>query len=117
MTPAIAAHLDVSEYSMSIPSSVTTDPEMLSAAAYELAGVGAAMAAANSGASGPTTGVVPAAADQVSALTAAHFAAHAGHYQAVASAAGTIHALLVSTLQANASSYAITEAANTVAAG
>ena len=34
-------------------------------------------------AAAPTTGVVPAAADEVSALTAAQFAAHAQLYQAI----------------------------------
>lgn len=102
---------------MPLPSFVTTHPEMLSAAADDLAGIGAAMAAANSGAAGPTAGVVPAAADQVSALTAGQFATHASHYQAAAAAAADIHAMLVSTLQANATSYGVTEAANAIAAG
>jgi hypothetical protein len=102
---------------MSLPSFVTTHPEMLSAAAHDLAGIGAAMTAANSAATGPTAGVIPAAADQVSALTAAQFATHAGHYQAAAAAAAAIHALLVSTLQANATSYAAAEAVNAIAAG
>jgi hypothetical protein len=102
---------------MSLPSFVTTHPEMLSAAADDLAGIGAAMSASNSAAAGPTTGVVPAAADQVSALTAAQFATHAGQYQAAAGAAAAIHALLVSTLQTNATAYAVTEAANVISAG
>ena len=62
-------------------------------------------------------GVVPAAADEVSALTAAQFAAHAGSYQAISAAAAAVHSLLVSTLQANAASYAAAEAANAIAAG
>jgi hypothetical protein len=74
------------------------------------------MSAANSAAAGPTSGVIPAAADQVSALTAAQFATHAGHYEAAATAAAAIHASLVSTLQANATSYAVTEATNAIAA-
>lgn len=96
---------------------VTTHPDLLSAAAADLAGIGAAMSAANSGAAGPTSGVVPAAADSVSALTAAQFATHAGHYQAASAAATAIHSFLVSTLQANATAYAATEAANAFAAG
>ncbi|BBZ12650.1 hypothetical protein MBRA_28450 [Mycobacterium branderi] len=68
---------------------VTTQPEMLSAAAADLQGVGSVVSSANAAAAGPTTGVVPAAADEVSALTAAQFAAHAQVYQAVsAQAAG-----------------------------
>jgi hypothetical protein len=102
---------------MPLPSYVTAHPAVMHAAAEDLAGIGAAMSAANSGAAGPTTGVVPAAADQVSALTAAQFARHAGHYQAAATAAVAMHSLLVSTLQANATSYELTEAANSIAAG
>jgi hypothetical protein len=52
---------------------VTTHPEMLSAAAGNLQGIGAVVSAGNAAAAGPTTGVVPAAADEVSALTAAQF--------------------------------------------
>ena len=59
---------------MPLPSFVTTHPAMMFAAAEDLAGIGAAMSAANSGAAGPTAGVVPAAADEVSALTATQFA-------------------------------------------
>ena len=43
---------------------VTTAPEALSATAANLAGIGATMSAQNSAAAAPTTGVVPAAADQ-----------------------------------------------------
>jgi hypothetical protein len=102
---------------MPLQSFVTTHPALMSAAAGDLASIGAAMSAANSGAAGPTSGVVPAAADQVSALTATQFARHAGHYQAAAAAAAAIHSLLVSTLDANATSYEFTEAANAIAAG
>jgi hypothetical protein len=96
---------------------VTIHPEMLSAAAGDLAGIGAEMSAANVAAAAPTGGVVAAAADEVSALTAAHFAAHAGHYQAVSETAAAVHSLLVSTLQTSATSYAATEAVNAIAAG
>ena len=51
---------------------VTTHPEMMTAAALDLQGIGSEMAASNAAVAGPTTGVVPAAADEVSALTAAH---------------------------------------------
>ena len=62
---------------------VTTLPEMLASAAGDLQSIGSAVAAGNMAAAAPTTGVVPAAADEVSALTAAHFAAHADLYQAI----------------------------------
>ena len=96
---------------------VTTQPEALSAAAANLAGIGTTMSAQNSAAAAPTTGVVPAAADEVSALTATQFAVHAQMYQAVSTQAEAIHQLFVSTLGTSATSYAATEAANAIAAG
>jgi hypothetical protein len=102
---------------MYFSSFVTTHPEMLSVAAGDLGGIGSAMAGANAVAAAPTAGVVPAAADEVSALTAAQFAAHAGSYQAITAQAAVVHSALVSTLQANAASYAAAEAANAIAAG
>ncbi len=96
---------------------VTTQPEVLSAAAGNLAGIGSALAAQNAAAAAPTTGVIPAAADEVSALTAALFTAHAQMYQAVSAQAAAIHAMFVNTLSTSAGSYAATEAANAVAAG
>ncbi len=94
---------------------VTTQPEALSAAAANLQGIGSAMSAQNAAAAAPTTGVVPAAADEVSALTAAQFAAHAQMYQAVSAQAAAIHEMFVNTLGTSAGTYAATEAANAIA--
>jgi hypothetical protein len=96
---------------------VTTQPEALSAAAASLAAIGSAVNAQNTAAAAPTTGVVPAAADEVSALTAAQFGAHAQLYQAVSAQAAAIHEMFVNTLGTSAGSYAVTEAANAAAAG
>jgi hypothetical protein len=96
---------------------LTTQPEMLVAAAGELDGIGSAMSATNAAAAAPTTGVIPAAADEVSALTAAQFVAQAGMYQAVSAQAAAIHQEFVATMAASSWSYAATEAANAVAAG
>ena len=95
---------------------VTTQPEMLTAAAGNLTGIGSAMAAQNAAAATPTMGVVPAAADEVSALIATQFAAHAANYQAVSAQAAAVHDSFVATLGASAGSYAATESANAVAA-
>jgi hypothetical protein len=95
---------------------LTTQPEELSAAAEQLAAIGSAMTASNSAVAEPTSGLVPAAADEVSALTAAAFAAHGVQYQEIGAQAAAIHQLFVSTLQASAGSYAATEAANAAAA-
>lgn len=95
---------------------VTAQPEALSAAAADLAGIGTTMSAQNAAAAAPTIGVVPAAADQVSALTAAQFAVHAQMYQTISAHAEAIHQLFVNTLGTSATSYALTEAANAVSA-
>jgi PE family len=95
---------------------VTTRPDLLGEAAGNLQGIGAGMAAGNAAAAAPTTGVIPAAADEVSALTAAQFAAHGEMYQAVSAQAAAIHEMFVNTLGISAGSYAATEAANACAA-
>jgi PE family len=52
---------------------VSGQPEALTAGAGTLQGIGSSMSAQNAAAAGPTTRVVPAAADEVSALTAVQF--------------------------------------------
>jgi hypothetical protein len=96
---------------------VTTQPEALSAAAGSLQGIGSSVSAQNAAAAAPTTGVVPAAADEVSALTAAQFVAHAQLYQAVSAQAQAIHEMFVKTLGTSAESYLFTESANAAATG
>jgi hypothetical protein len=95
---------------------VTTQPEMLTATANQLQGVGTTIAAQNAAAAAPTTGVIPAAADEVSALTAAQFANHAQMYQTVSAQAAAMHEMFVRILSASAGSYATTEEANAAAA-
>ncbi len=95
---------------------VTTQPEALTAAAGSLAAVGSAMSAQNAAVATPTIGLLPAAADEVSALTAAAFAVHGQLYQAVGAQAAAIHQMFVATLETSAGSYAATEAANAIAA-
>jgi hypothetical protein len=94
---------------------VSTQPEDLTAAAGNLQGIGSALTAQNAAAAALTTGVMPAAADEVSALTALQFAAHAQTYQAISAQAAAIHDMFVSTLGGSAGSYTATEAANAVA--
>ncbi len=90
-------------------------PEILSAAADNLQSVGSRIQAQNTAALGPTTGLVPAASDEVSAVTAMQFAAHADAYQTVSAQAAVIHQMFVTTLAAAANSYTTTETANAVA--
>ena len=81
---------------------VTTQPELLAAAANQLQGIGAVMTAQNAAAAAPTTGIVPAAADEVSALTATQFGAYAAMYQAVNAQAAAVHDMFVRTLGVSA---------------
>lgn len=96
---------------------VTTQPEALTAAAGSLQGIGSALAAENAAAALPTTGVVPAAADAVSAQQAAIFSAYGSQYQSIAAQAQAIHEAFVNLLGTSAGSYGATEAANATAAG
>ena len=91
---------------------VTALPAALASAAGDLQSIGGAVVAGNMAAAGPTTAVAPPAADEVSALTAAHFAAHAVMYQAIGAEAAAIHELFVTTLATSAGSYLVTEIAN-----
>ena len=96
---------------------VTTQPEALMDAASKLQAIGSSMAAENAAAAAPTTGVLPAAADPVSALQAAQFSAYGTWYQQVSAHATAMHQTLVNTLGTSAGSYGQTEAANQTATG
>ncbi|MDI3314992.1 MAG: PE domain-containing protein [Mycobacterium sp.] len=91
---------------------VTTVPEALAAAASQLEAIGTSMATENAAIAVPTTGVVPAAADEVSALQAGIFSAYGQLYQTFSAQAQAIHQQFVSTLSTSANSYGATEAAN-----
>jgi hypothetical protein len=95
---------------------VTTEPDGLSGAAANLAGLGDAMATRNTAAATPTTGLSPAASDIVSAMTAAQFGQHGATYQQIAAQAAEVHEQLVAALRSGAGAYALTEAANAAAA-
>ncbi|OPE46840.1 PE family protein, partial [Mycobacterium intermedium] len=87
-------------------------PEFVAAAASDLANIGSTLNTASSAAALPTTQVLAAGADEVSAAVAALFSGHAQAYQAVSSQAAAFHAHFVQMLQAGAGAYATAEAAN-----
>ncbi|WP_131806114.1 PE family protein, partial [Mycobacterium alsense] len=91
--------------------SVTSD--VVSAAATDLASVGSTISAAGSVAASPTTAVLPAAADEVSASIAQLFSSYGRAYRDLSTQAEAFHAQFVQALNAAGSSYAVTEAANT----
>lgn len=96
---------------------MTMQPGALTAAAGALQHIGSSMEIENAAAAAPTTGLVPAAADEVSALQATQFAAYGAWYQQVSARAAAIHQTLVNTLGTSAGSYQETEAANQAATG
>lgn len=96
---------------------VTAQPELLTAAAGSLSGIGDSMTTGFAAAAAPTTGVTPPAADMVSALTAAQFAAHGTLFQEISAQAAAVHQQIAATLGSNGNAYAFTEAVNATSAG
>lgn len=95
---------------------LTARPAALAEAASQLEGIGSALIAQNAAAAAPTTGVVPPAADPVSALTATQFVTHAQSWQGISAMAAEVHQMLVATLGVNSASYLEAEATNAIAA-
>src|SRR5581483_9093405 len=96
---------------------VTAQSPALLAAASRLHQLGTSMAAQNTAAATTTTNLVPAAADEVSALQAMQFSAYGTWYQQVSAQAAAVHQMLVNTLGASAGSYGETESANQATTG
>ncbi|MEB3982543.1 PE domain-containing protein [Mycobacterium sp. 663a-19] len=94
---------------------VTTQPEALLYAAGKLQTLGSALAAESAASAAPTTGVAPAAADEVSALQAAIFSAYGSLYQSISAQATANHEQFVHTLGTSANSYTATESTNSAA--
>lgn len=86
-------------------------PELVAAAATDLANIGSSISAANAAAAAPTTALVAAGGDEVSAAIAALFGAHARAYQALSAQAAMFHEQFVRALAAGGNSYAVAEAA------
>ncbi|MCV7102684.1 PE family protein [Mycobacterium palustre] len=91
---------------------VIAAPDMVQAAAQDLAGVRATLSEAGAAAAGPTTAVVAAAEDQVSAAVAALFGAFGQEYQALSAQTQAFHEQFVTLLNGGARTYLATEAAN-----
>ncbi|EFD54284.1 PE-PGRS family protein, partial [Mycobacterium tuberculosis 02_1987] len=89
---------------------VIATPQLLATAALDLASIGSQVSAANAAAAMPTTEVVAAAADEVSAAIAGLFGAHARQYQALSVQVAAFHEQFVQALTAAAGRYASTEA-------
>ena len=81
-------------------------------AAGNLQGIGSTLAGQNAAAAAPTTGVVPAAADEVSAAVASLFSGHGQAFQQLSAQATAFDTQFVQALNAAGGAYAATEAAN-----
>src|SRR4051794_23788170 len=86
-------------------------PEMLAAAASDLASIGSTVSAANAAAASSTTGLLAAGADEVSAAIAALFSGHGQMYQALSGQATAFHDQFVQVLSGAGGAYTATEAA------
>jgi hypothetical protein len=80
---------------------VIAAPEMMTAAATDVANIGSALSAAKAAAAAPTTGIVVAAEDEVSAAIAAVFSAHGRGFQALGARAAAFHEQFVQLLTAD----------------
>lgn len=85
-------------------------PEALVAAASDLAGVGSALNTASTAAAAPTTGVVSAAADEISTQIAAVFSEQGVEFRQLIAQVVAVHERLVQVLRAGARMYAAAEA-------
>ena len=93
-------------------SSVIAAPELMAAAATDLAAIGSTLSAAHVAAAAPTVAAMPAAADEVSAGIAHVCSVAAKDYQGLAGQAAAFHEQFVQHLTGSAGSYASSEAAN-----
>ncbi|MGO8771399.1 PE family protein [Mycobacterium sp.] len=86
--------------------SLLTQPELLTTAAADAQQINSAIGQARAAAAGPTTSVVAAAEDEISALTAQLFGSYGQEYQAALQQAGLFHESFVATLSAAGNAYA-----------
>jgi hypothetical protein len=90
--------------------SLITQPQLLTTAASDASAIGSALNEAKAAAAGPTTGLVAAAEDEVSAVAAQLFGAYGQEYQALLHQASAFHDQFVATLAAAGNAYAQVEA-------
>jgi hypothetical protein len=92
-------------------------PETLASTAADVEGIGSAITSAGSTASAPTTGLLAAAEDEVSAAIANLFGVYGRQYQAALSTAATFHNQFAQALAAAGSAYADAEIGNATLMG
>lgn len=70
---------------------VIAAPEVMAAAATDLANIGSSISAASAAAAGPTMGILAAGADEVSVAISALFGSHAQGYQTLSAQLAAYH--------------------------
>ena len=91
--------------------SFQVSPDAVQAAAQNLAGIHSNLTEASASVVAPTTGVVAAAQDQVSAGVAAMFSSYGEEYQVLSAQTQSLHAQFVNLMNAGAGAYLSTEVA------
>jgi hypothetical protein len=91
---------------------ITAVPEMLASTAADVERIGSAISAARANAAAPTTGLLAAADDEVSAAIANLFGRYGQEYQAVIAQAAAFHSQFTQALGTASSTYAQAETAN-----
>jgi hypothetical protein len=91
---------------------LTVVPEFVGQVAGQLETIGSALREANMAAAGPTTGVLAAGADEVSAAATSLFAGYAQAYQALSAEMSAFHARFMQAVNQAGLAYASAEAAN-----
>jgi hypothetical protein len=92
-------------------------PQIVTAAADNLAGIGSTLGEATTAAAGPTTSVAAAAADDVSTAISRLFGVYGRQFQASGAQAAAFHNEFVSLLRGGVAAYLSTEIANAQQAG
>ncbi|WP_310777083.1 PecA family PE domain-processing aspartic protease [Mycobacterium sp. Z3061] len=92
---------------------VLVSPQVVTDAAKSLAHIESTISAANAAAAVPTTRLLAAAGDEVSAAIATLLSQQASTYQALSTQVAAFHAQFVQTINAGARAYAAAEVANT----
>ena len=90
--------------------SMLVEPQFVASTAADVANIGSALNEAKAAAAGPTTGLVAAAEDEVSAAVASLFGGYGQHYQGILQQAGAFHDQFVAALAGAGNAYAQAEA-------
>ena len=91
---------------------VNVAPEMVEAAAHDLAGIGSSLGEATKFAAAPTTSIAAAGTDEVSIAIAALFGNHGQEFQALSARAAAFHDEFVGLMKSGSGAYLSSEVSN-----